>query len=317
MAIKETPTNIKVYYRNLIEEITLKLNTAVEEYDALNKKEKNQYDEIKDCFNVYLNTYKINLNDYIEFKENRYINGSFLKFTTAVFTNKSNNYELIVDFYAIYDLANVQYTLYNLNKKIVLYKKLLNLSLKDYTEILRAFMTEVHKKMILEGNGYVFGENIGWICINRCVLHKPKPRIDFAATKRKEKELKASGARIYNKEEAEWCRANGLDYKAEDKRVFMTNEYCYEVPLIGCKLTNGTKYKLTMADYRHSSIRGKTNEDLIKECNNNTTKICELPVDLKTKLAMCDTIDNLLYTKFIRNEAQQPITTPKTNRKGR
>lgn len=315
MAIKETPVNLKHYYKILIEDIAHNKELAVKEQEALSKKEIEQYNELKSCSNLYKNKYKINLEDYDEFKNNKYVNGRFLKFAKAVFTNSHNNYELQTDLYYIYDLANSQYTLYTLNREIKLYNKILELNLKDYTEILRVFMTEVHKKMILEGNGYAFGENIGWICINRCLLHKPKPRINFAATKRREKELKESGAKIYNKEEAEWCKQNGINYNAEDKRVFLNDEYCYEIPLIGCKLTNGTKYKLTIADYRHSSIRGKTNEDLIKECNNDLTKICELPVDIKTKLTMCDSINKKLYIKFIRNEAQQSINAPKANRK--
>ena len=49
-------------------------------------------------------------------------------------------------------------------------------------------------------------------------------------------------------------------------------------------------------------------------CNGNTTKICELPLDLKTKVTLCDKADKILYTKFIRNENQKPITFGKTNR---
>lgn len=317
MAIKETPVGIKVYYKNLIQDITQSKESATKECETLTKKELEQYKEIKDCLNVYIKNYNINLMDYEEFKENRYINGRFLKVAKMLFTNSNNNYELQTDLFYLYDLANIQYTIYSLNREIKLYNKILNLTYKEYTEILRVFMTEVHKKMILEGNGFAFSKNIGWICINRCILNKPKPHINFAATKKKEKELIASGAKIYNKDEAEWCKQNGIEYKAADKRVFMTNEYCYEIPLIGCKLTNGTKYKLKIADYRHQSVRGKTNEDLIKECNSDLTKICELPIDIKTKLTMCDSVNKTLYTKFIRNEAQQPVTAPKTNRKGR
>ena len=49
-------------------------------------------------------------------------------------------------------------------------------------------------------------------------------------------------------------------------------------------------------------------------CNGDTKKICELPLDLKTKVTLCDKADKILYTKFIRNEAQKPITFSKTNR---
>ena len=104
------------------------------------------------------------------------------------------------------------------------------------------------------------------------------------------------------------------EYKAKDKRVFVCNEYCYQIPLIDCKISGGSTFKLEIGDYRHRSLRGKTNDELIELCNNNTSKICELAIDLKTKVTLCDKVDKILYTKFIRNEAQKPITFVKTNR---
>ena len=86
---------------------------------------------------------------------------------------------------------------------------------------------------------------------------------------------------------------------------------------MGCKLPNGTKLKLQIGDYRHSSIRGKSNDELIAQCNSNTERICNLPIDLKTKLTLCDKADKILYTKFIRNETQTSVTFTKVNSKDR
>lgn len=315
MAIKETPINFRVYYKSMIATNTRKKETAIEAYNKLRSQEKVKYENIKSYIEVYKNNFHINLMDYEEFVNNEYSNGRFLKLAKGLFINRTNNYELVSDLYDLYTLAKQQFELSNLKQNIAFCDKLLSLSLKTYTEILRTYYTEVHKKLILEGGGYSFDEGIGWICINRCVLRKAKPRIDYAATKKREAELKAAGKRIYNKEEADWCKRNGLNYEAEDKRVFMTNEYCYEIPLIASKLPNGTKLKLETSDYRHSSLRGITNEQLIESCKGNTEKICELPVDIRTKLILCDKSDKILYTKFIRNENQQPIATPKANRK--
>ena len=317
MGIKETPTNIKVYYNSMKNAITLKHKEAVEAFDSLRSLMSVNYEEIKSCIDIYKNNFKVNLNDYPEFVEDRYIDGTFLKVAKGMFINRSNNYQLVSDLFDLYNYAKQQKEKHDLMHQIEVYEKILQTSLKEYTNILRIYMTEVHKKMILDGEGYVFGENIGWICINRCLIGKHRPKLDYAATKKKKEELIKAGKRIYNQKEANWCKRNGIEYKAEDYRVFIDKEYCYEIPLLNCKLPNGTKYKLDIADYRHSSVRGKSNEDLIKECNNDTNKICELQVDLKTKLTMCDTTDKILYTKFIRNEAQQPSTTPKACRKNR
>ena len=317
MGIKETPTNIKVYYNSMKEAITRKHKETVEAFDSLKLLMSSNYEEIKSNIDVYKKDFKVDLTDYPEFIENRYIDGTFLKVAKGMFINRKNNYKLVADLFNLYNYTKKQKEKQDLICKIELYEKLLQLSLKEYTNIVRIYMTQVHKKMILDGEGYVFGENIGWICINRCLIGKHRPKLDYAATKKKKEEFIKAGKRIYNQEEAEWCKRNGIEYKAEDYRVFIDKEYCYEIPLLGCKLPDGTKYKLDISDYRHASVRGKSNDELIKECNNDTNKICELQVDLKTKLTMCDTTDKILYTKFIRNEAQQPSTTPKACRKNR
>ena len=121
----------------------------------------------------------------------------------------------------------------------------------------------------------------------------------------------------YNKEEAEWCKRNNIEYDGVEFRVFKDNEYCYEFPLINCRIPNGRKYKLTVTDYRATSVRGKTNEQLIEEYKRDKNKICELPVDVKTKLSMCNEVDKTLYLNFIRNENQKSANSISINRKDR
>lgn len=317
MGIKETPTNFRIYYKSMQEHYKSLKDEALVIKEDLISKIKNKYNNILNNIQIYKDNFGVDLNSYDEFVNNTYITGHLLRISKGMFINRSNNYELTAILYDLYNFAKTQKDLYDLNKDITKYEKLLNLSLKQYTEILRVYYTEVQKHLILEGEGYSFSNDIGWICINRCVIRKCKKMIDFAATRKREAELKKQGVRIYNKEEADWCRKNGIEYKAEDKRVFKNDEYCYEVPLIGCKLPNGTKLKLEITDYRHSSLRGKTNEELSKIANNNPKDICNLKIDMKTKLTLCDKADKILYTKFIRNENQESIAIRKANRKNR
>lgn len=314
MSIKETPINFRVYYRLFIEDNKQKLENALIEKEDLEEAVKTKYSTVSAWKDVYKKEFNIELDSYDEFVNNRYITGRFYKVAKGLLINKQNDYELVTDLFNLFDLADTQKQLHNCETNIAFYKKCSELKIKDYTNILRTYYTEVHKKLILEGQGYSFSNNIGWICINRCIFDKKKPMLNYAATKKKEKELIEQGKRIYNKEEADWCLRNGLEYKAEDKRVFICNEYCYQIPLIDCKLTNGDKLKLEITDYRHKDLRGKTNDDIIKLCNNDIKKLCELPLDLKTKVTLCDKADKILYTKFIRNEAQKPITFGKINR---
>ena len=314
MAIKEIPINAKVYYKLFVRNNKQKLEDSLKLLEELEEDVEVRRKNILSWIDVYINEFNFNPSQYIEFENNEYTTGRFYKAAKGLLINKQNDYELVGDLFNLYELASKQKEIYDLKQDIVLFKKCIALSLKEYTEILRVYYTEVHKHLVLEGEGYAFSGELGWICVNRCVIDKKHPILDYSATKKREKELIEKGERIYNKEEADWCLRNGIEYKAKDKRVFICNEYCYQIPLIDCKLPNARSLEFKVSDYRHRSCRGKTNDELIELCNRDIKKICELPVDLKTKVTLCDKVNKILYTKFIRNENQKPFTFTKTNR---
>ena len=314
MAIKEIPTNFRVYYRLFIEDNKQKLEDTLKQKEDLEESVRVKHSTVSAWKDVYEKEFEVKLDNYDEFVNNKYSTGRFYKVAKGLFINKQNDYELVGDLFNLYELASKQKEIYDLKQDIVLFKKCIALSLKEYTEILRVYYTEVHKHLVLEGEGYAFSGELGWICVNRCIIDKKHPMLDYSATKKREKELLEKGERIYNKEEADWCLRNGIEYKAKDKRVFICNEYCYQIPLIDCKLPNARSLEFKVSDYRHRSCRGKTNDELIELCNRDIKKICELPVDLKTKVTLCDKVNKILYTKFIRNENQKPFTFTKTNR---
>ena len=314
MAIKEIPINAKGYYKLFIKNNKQKLEDSLKLLEELEEDIEVRHKNILSWIDVYINEFNFNPNQYIEFENNEYTIGRFYKAAKGLLINKQNDYELVGDLFTLYELASKQKEIYDLKQDIILFKKCIALSLKEYTEILRVYYTEVHKHLVLEGEGYAFSGELGWICVNRCIIDKKHPILDYSATKKREKELIEKGERIYNKEEADWCLRNGIEYKAKDKRVFICNEYCYQIPLIDCKLPNARSLEFKVSDYRHRSCRGKTNDELIELCNRDIKKICELPVDLKTKVTLCDKVNKILYTKFIRNENQKPFTFTKTNR---
>lgn len=317
MAVKEIPVNMRTYYKSMIAAYTqLKTDAVAAAKDVKGSTDK-LWQDIYDNKTKYANEFGVDLLSYDEFASNKYIDGTFIKLAKGMFINRKNDYVIVAELFDLVNLAKKQKQLYDLEKDIAFYDKLLSLSLKQYTEILRVFYTEVHKHMILNGEGYVFEDNIGWTCINRCHIERQKPMLDFDATRKKKEELLAQGKRLYNKEEAEWCKANGIEYNGEQFRVFKKDEYCYEIPLLGCKLPNGSKYKLETADYRNREVRGMHNNELIAYANNDTKQICNLPLDLRTKLNLCNTVDKMLYLNFIRNENQKPSNATQTNRKNR
>ena len=314
MAIKEIPINAKGYYKLFIKNNKQKLEDSLKLLEELEEDIEVRHKNILSWIDVYINEFNFDPNQYIEFKNNEYTIGRFYRAAKGLLINKQNDYELVGDLFTLYELASKQKEIYDLKQDIVLFKKCIALSLKEYTEILRVYYTEVHKHLVLEGEGYAFSGELGWICVNRCIIDKKHPILDYSATKKREKELLEKGERIYNKEEADWCLRNGIEYKAKDKRVFICNEYCYQIPLIDCRLPNARSLEFKVSDYRHRSCRGKTNDELIELCNRDIKKICELSVDLKTKVTLCDKTNKTLYTKFIRNENQKPFTFTKINR---
>lgn len=315
MGIKETPTNYRTYFNLLKTRNKERLEIAKETCENLLQEIKVLKEEILSNLDLYKDTFNINLLDIEEFVENKYIDGSFCKKAKGLFINKKDNYNLVSDLFNLYKLSNLQLNIHKLNKDIILFEKIDKMPIKEYNKYLQIYFNKVHEKLIMEGNGYVFGENIGWICINRCKILKGKKMLDYAATKKKKRELLDNGVRLFNKEEKQWCEENGISYNGADYRVYKTEECCYEVPLLRTRIPNGNKITLTITDYRHQSIRGKTNEQLLEECNNDVKKICNLQVDLKTKLTLSLKANSILYSKFIRNENQTPITHVQTNRK--
>ena len=317
MAIKEIPTNFRVYYKSMKDTIRPKYEKAVDDYEKGLVDEKAFYDDIKLRIQFYKDTYKFDLMSYKEFVDNIYINGEFFDAAKSLFLNKKKNYLATNLAYTIYKLARKQKDLYNIKHQIDIWESMLDLTLDQYQKILQAFYNEVHKKLIIDGYGYVFENPIGWICINRCkIVEGKRKHLDYNATKLNKQKLIAEGKRLWNKEEAEYAKSIGADYNGVDYRVYLNDEVCYEIPLINCRLNTGEKYRLTPT-FARRHVKGKTNEQLIAECNNDLNKICELPIDIKLKLNLCLQTDNILYLNFIRNEAQQSAHTPKANRKNR
>ena len=301
--IKPMPVHIREYYKAMREAYTQKKEEALKEREELISEVDVLQRDITEKHEDYLK-YKINLSKYDEFINNEYIDGHFYRMAKGAYLNKQNDYELTAELHNLFKLAEKQYRIYELKKQLELYDKILSIKANEYVKYIRTYFNEVHKKMIIEGCAYHFGNRIGDVIINRVRQTSRKPFIDYKASKEKKAEILARGGKLYNKEEAEWCEKNGIEYKGEDFRVYLHGEYFYEIFMTNKRFTDARLYSFTPQDYRSVEVRGKSNEQLIEECDRDLNKICELPVDMKTKLHMCVEVDKMLYTNFIRNEGQ-------------
>ena len=301
--IKPMPVHIREYYKAMKDAYTQKKDEALKEREELISEVEVLQQDIESNHEVYLK-YKINLSEYPEFINNEYENGNFLKMCKGAYLNKENDYILTAELHTLLKLAEKQYRIYQLKVQLELYDKILSIKVNEYVKYIREYFNIVHKKMILEGYAYHFGNNIGDVLINRVKYNSNRKAIDYKATKAKKAEIIAKGGRLYNKEEAEWCEKNGIEYKAEDGRVYLESEYYYEIFMCNKRFPEANSFSFTPQDYRSVELRGKSNKQLIEECNNDLNKICELPIDMKSKLHMCVEVDKMLYTNFIRNEGQ-------------
>lgn len=317
MAIKEIPVKLQEYFKSLRQYTTNKKEKLIVNLNKIKKENNLLYSEIKNNLEEYTKDFEVSLLDFEEFVNNKYIDGKLLKLAKAILSNKSNNYRLEANRYDIFRYSKNLNTIDILEKDIAFCNKILSLTMKEYSNILESFYTQVHKEMIINGKGYAFSGDLGWICINRCKFKKRGKYLNHQATRRKKEQLIKEGKRIYNKDEEEWCKKNGIKYEYEDYREYLDIEYFYEIPLIACRLPNGNQYKFETADRRGRCLRGKTNDMLLEETKGDKEKICSLPVDIKTKINICVKADTLLYTKFIRNENQESFTYSKINRKNR
>lgn len=305
--IKETPTNFRIYYKSIISTYTKNKEEWSKSLDIIEKKNNELYEEIKKSLDVYKDNYKLDLMSFEEFKNNEYKDGSLLRTARGAFYNRTNDYELTARLFDLYTFAMKQKDIKDLNDRLYIADKILDLSLSQYTDILSIYFNEVHKQMIKDGCGYKIGD-IGWVCINRFKLKEGGKRsINYIETRRKKAQLLSEGKKLYNAEEAKWCEERGIEYDGVDFRVYFDNEYAYEYPLLGINPKYDSDIRFTPANYISSPLRGILDNKIIEICNNDIDKVLNLKLGLSHKLRICLQIDGMLYSKFIRNENQKQV----------
>lgn len=314
MKTKQTPVNFRTYYKLFIEQNKTKRDELIDRREkCINQASESKKNILAD-FDTYKSKYNINLNFYKEFVAETYLDGTLNKLAKGLYYSTKDDYVATAEALELYMFSNAIYEIRNINKELEFVNKCCILSIQEYTKILKVYYNKVQELMILKGYGYDIEGTLGWLCINRCKKEKGKQLLNFAATRRKEQEIIKNGGRVYNKVEAEWCKKNGLEYKYEDKRVFLELKYVYEVAWIKPTVKNASMFKFEVSDYRGKELRGLTNEEIKEKYNNDLVKICNLPLDIKTKLMMCIDINKKLYFKFIRNETQKSVAYKQIDR---
>lgn len=312
-AIRKGPTTIKDYYTLLKQDYKNKLERNNKDIEVETKTNINSRKKVEHSATFINNEFGINLNKYEEYTKNEHINGELYKDIKKFARNANDTISIRYGTLLLTYAESIE-KIYKYNKENEIANKILQISYKDYCKFVKMYYYEVQKQLIINGYAYEFMGDTGCICINRCKNIGNRPIIDTKATKANKERLKKEGVELYDEKKAAFCKEHCIPYKGVEYRVFMRNEFLYEFPLLWSKLPNAFRHKFEPVDYWSSENRGKTKEDIKKEANGNLNYVCNLDITLRTKVRICNEIDETLYLNFIRNEHQTPITASKNNR---
>lgn len=194
-----------------------------------------------------------------------------------------------------------------LKKLIDIARKRKTIKFNEYRKLVTIYYNKVHK-CVLEGMGYKFGYGIGTYVINHWKLDpskvKNKPRLDYAATNAKKKELLAKGIKLYDDNEAAWYAARHIPYDGVDYRVYKENTDWYEFTFIKSIIFRSSNLEYQRTEYVATKYRGMSYIKMAETLCNTIEDVYNLQVDIKYKLNIILYKDPTKYLNFIRNAEQ-------------
>lgn len=172
----------------------------------------------------------------------------------------------------------------NCIKELELSNKKQTLTFGEYRDFVFRYYTKVHK-VLLQGKAYRYMNGIGTLYIHRVQIEGEGRKIDFHKTKLRKEELQAKGVKLYNKYEADQCKALDLPYDGVDYRVWLRAPAYYSLRFIHSKFF-AKEYDFYPISYIHQKYRDYNQDQLAFEVCRNNEDIFDLQIDLRTKIAI-------------------------------
>lgn len=295
---------IKEYYLRYI--FNAERDIKKYENDLIEIKEAKEvlYKIINENYNKICNIFNINLKDYdLEWIEKKYnysetLYKQTLKLIKVVEDeNRTILFQLLKYCYRLKDENTT-------NKLIYVAGRRKELSFKDYKEFVNKYYLTVHKA-ILEGYGYKFGGGIGTLIINYYKIDNPvKPKIDYAETNKRKKEIIARGLKPYDEKEADWYKARNIPYDGVEYRVYLTKKFVYDITFIDSKIFHKKELDYQRTEYVHAKLRGLSYQEMADKYCETFDDIINLNVDIKYKLNIFLYKWPEKYLNFVRNAEQ-------------
>lgn len=279
-----------IYYNNLLEEI--------------NNTKDNLYNKIKENIELLIDKFDINLNCFEqEWIDKKYNKEELLqKQIIKLIKNINDDYK-----YLLIEVLKYCYKLkeeYNTNKLILIAKKRESLTLKDYKSFVSKYYNSVHKN-ILQGYAYKFSNGIGTFLITYYKIDNPtKPKIDYAATNKKRKELIEKGIKLYDEKEAVWYKERKIPYDGVDYRVYIDKKFFYDINFINSKVFHKNELDYQRTEYVHAKFRGLSYQEIADNNCKSFDDIINLNVDIKYKLNIMLYLYPETHNNFVRNNEQ-------------
>lgn len=286
---------LKDYYVNFKYILSQRLKECTDNIRNNDAIKQEAYKYLRSNEKSIMKSLKLNIGDYNEYNQCRYISNEPLYKKAVRLSKKKSNMHL----------SQIQkYCIALRNEKI--YNELLEqlnaentITPGQYRDIVRSYYNKVQVRL-LEGRAYKFRFGIGTLCIYRVNLPQNRSIVDFNRTNEKKKELLTKGVKLRNKDEEDICRKNGVPYDGVDYRVYRSDPYFYRFRLDKSFFAKRS-LRFEHAEYISSKYRGLTYKKIADDYCNSKEDIYELPVDIKVKLNCLTYKYPETYLNFVRN----------------
>lgn len=258
-------------------------------------------DIIKEAFKITLDAIKL------EWIDKTYNSREYLYNSTLVLLRHNPNHPHRVLLLQLIKYCNILRSEYRYNRLIALANQRSSIKYNAYKNYVYAYYTKV-QKCALQGMGYKYGNGIGTYVINCWKLDvnrmKNKPRLDYAATNAKKKELLAKGIKLYDPKEEAWYKARHIPYDAVDYRVFKTDTKWYEFTFIKSNIFRKDTFDYQRTEYVSSKYRGMSYTEMADILCKTEEDVYNLQVDIKYKLNILLYKYPIKHLNYIRNAEQ-------------
>lgn len=216
------------YYQEYKNQINKRIIETDKLIDELNNTIDDYHKDITDNKEYIATILNIDLNKYIEYKYKTFDYGK------ALYGIAHNRYKLDKNS-SIQDDGKYSNTaktimdyctaIHNLHKNKVLKDKLLKadaIGKREFNTRICRYYNKVVERLILR-DAYKFSYGIGDFCIEHISIDRDKvePILNFAATRKRKKELEDAGIEVFNQAKYDWHKARNIPYKGVDYRIYI------------------------------------------------------------------------------------------------